>query len=276
MSRLLAISLTSAFFLGTGCQPQQNQGMEQFANDKDFHAAHTLRETPSGPHKGEMVEIAVPGGEKSVAYWVTPGEDPDKAIVMVHEWWGLNDYIKESADAFADEGYAVLAVDLYEGRVAKNRDDAGKYMGEVKEDRATAVVRAALDALTDGKLAKDASIGTIGFCFGGGWSHRAAILGGDRVDACVIYYGAPVMDQGELAKLKAPVLFVWPNKDKWINAEMKDGFVAAMRQAGKELTVAEYTADHAFANPSSDSHDDEAAKDARAKTLAFFKEHLRG
>lgn len=273
MTRLSIPALLAVLAL-TGCNQHGSHSMSDFAADKDFHAAHTLRPTQAAELKGQSVEISVPGGKSAQAYW-TGSAEPKAAIVMIHEWWGLNQHIKETADLLAAAtNVPVLAIDLYEGQVATTREDAAKFMQGVNDARAEAVVRASLDSLTKGGLAKVSKIGTTGYCFGGGWSHRAAILGGKGVAACVIYYGMPVTDAASLAKLEAPVLMVWPNKDRWINAEAVARFKAGMEQAGKELEVLEYDADHAFANPSSASYVSEAAADAWAKTVKFFNEKL--
>jgi carboxymethylenebutenolidase len=276
MTRLSIPALLAGLALAIGgCGQHGAHSMSEFAADKDFHAAHTLRPTQEVALKGETVEITVPGGESAQAYW-TGAKEPKAAIVMIHEWWGLNQHIKETADKLAvATGVPVLAIDLYEGQVATTREDAAKFMQGVSEARAQSVVKASLAALTQGGLAKATKIGTTGYCFGGGWSHRTAILGGKDVAACVIYYGMPVTDEAQLAKLEAPVMMVWPNKDRWINAEAVERFKAAMEKAGKPLEVLEYDADHAFANPSSASYASEAAEDAWAKTVKFFNEKLR-
>jgi carboxymethylenebutenolidase len=255
-----------------GCSAPSD-ALAAHADDADFHAAHTLRETEPAQTLGEDVRFRVgedPEGGRG--YWVATEEDPDRVVLVFHEWWGLNNYVRETADRYAKAlGAAALAVDLYEGKSATTREEAGKLMQAVDAARATEVVRGALAALQDGRLAKDAKVATVGFCFGGGWSHRAAILGGSQVRACVVFYGQPTTEAADLAKLKAPVLMVWPNKDRWINKAMVDGFREAMEKAGKRLEVAEYDADHAFANPSSQSHDSEAATDAFGRATAFMK-----
>lgn len=250
--------------------------MEQFASDKEFHAAHTMKEASAEPLKGKDIEIAV-GEGKAKAYWIAPNQGQNQCVLMVHEWWGLNDNIKHTADEMHEKaGYGVLAIDLYEGRVAKNADEAGKFMAAVDNKKASATINAALRVLRAGvEGSKPAEmLATIGFCFGGGWSHKAAIMGGDSVKACVVFYGMPSTAPGELERLQAPVLFVWAKKDKWINRAVVDGLVSAMQTANKPLEVIEFDADHAFANPTSQSYDGEASKAAWSKTYEFLKEKL--
>lgn len=252
------------------------QGMKEFANDKEFHAAHTMRDAGHVDLHGKDIEIPVADG-KARAYWTAPSEGHKQCVLMVHEWWGLNDNIRETADKLnTEEGYGVLAIDLYDGKVAKNADEAGKYMAAVNDEKASATIEAALKAIESGVegSAPCTEIGTIGFCFGGGWSHRAAILGGDSVKACVVFYGMPSTSPSDLERLKAPVLFVAAKKDKWINSGVVNGFKTAMDKAGKQFQLEEYDADHAFANPTSQSYDGPASKDAWSKTFAFFKKNL--
>jgi len=265
-----------------GCQPpvsavvRQEKGMEQFANDKEFHSAHTMSEVKAKPILGKDIEFTV-GEGKAKAYWTAPAEGHDQSVIMIHEWWGLNDHIRQTADMVHEKtGYGVLAVDLYEGKVAKTPDDAGKYMAAVDQKKASSTLNAAIRLLKAGVDGSKPSskLGTIGFCFGGGWSHKAAIMGGDSVKACAVFYGQPTVAPGELERLIAPVLFVWPNKDKWINKEMVDGFKSAMEAAGKPLEVLEFSADHGFANPSSKSYQSKESQEAWDKTLEFLKKNL--
>ena len=120
----------------------QEKGMEQFTKDKEFHSAHTLREPSGEKLQGKDVTLTV-GDAKVKCYWDAPKEGHDQVVLMVHEWWGLNDNIRETADKLQKEtGYGVLAVDLYEGKVAKNADEAGKYMGAVDSTKASATINA--------------------------------------------------------------------------------------------------------------------------------------
>ena len=167
---------------------------------------------------------------------------------MVHEWWGLNDYIKREAVRLHDRtGYGVLAVDLYGGRVAASPAEAGQLMGAVDPAKSTAIVTGAVQSLTGGVFGTRFNrLGTIGWCFGGGWSLQTAIAGGDQVKACVMYYGMPDDDQDHLAKLHAPVLLVEALQDKWISPEVVAKFKIAMHEAHHSLAVRPYEADHGF------------------------------
>jgi len=251
--------------------------MSPLAADPAFVAAHeSPRPLRFAPKEGKTVTFSTPDGKAAGVVYTPEGKGPFPALIVIHEWWGLNDYIKREAERLHDaHGYAVLAVDMYDGKVATTPEDAGKYMGGVTVGRGTAVVKGAVDSLLGGKFGvKFAKLGTIGWCFGGGWSHRAAIQGGAKVKACVMYYGMPDTDPSDLAKLQAPVLMVWAKKDGWINAKVVDGFKDAMAGAHKSLTVLPFDEGHGFANPSNPQYGKADADKAMAATLAFYKKQL--
>ncbi len=222
---------------------------------------------------------------ESIAYW------PDNAvegylarpsssevrggILVIQEWWGLNDNIRTMARRLAAEGYLALAVDLYEGEVATNRDEARALVTAAMEnaDRLKDNLRAAHAWLA---AAGAGSVGTIGWCFGGGWSLNAAIMLGGDLDAAVIYYGRVVTDD-QLATIEAAVLGHFGSEDGGIPLEGVRAFEARMQDLGKEVTVHVYEgADHAFANPSGTRFDEAAATQAWHRTLKFFAVHLDG
>ena len=219
----------------------------------------------------ETVSITPPGGKAVSAAVALPMRTPAPAVLLVHEWWGLNDQIKSMARAFADQGYVALAIDLYDGKVTDNPDDARAFMGQVQADRATATVGAWMDWLR-ARGDTTAKLGTVGWCFGGGWSLNASLT--RPAEATVIYYGRLVQDQGRLAALHGPVLGHYASRDKWINDNMVAGFESAMTAAGRPFTSHWYEADHAFANPTSARYDEADAALAWTRTLAFFADNL--
>jgi carboxymethylenebutenolidase len=219
----------------------------------------------------ETVSLKTPSGREVKAALALPAKTPAPAVLLVHEWWGLNDQIKTMAAEFAKEGFVALAVDLYNGQVAADPQAAQSYMDGVKPAEATETLDSWVDWLKADKRTTG-KIGTVGWCFGGGWSLVASL---ERpVDATVIYYGKVDLPASELAKLKGPVLGHFAERDKWINTAMVDGFVAAMQQAGKPLEVYRYPADHAFANPTGQNYDKEDAQTAWQRTLDFFRANL--
>ncbi len=219
----------------------------------------------------ESVSLTIPGDLKVDAALALPAKTPAPAILLVHEWWGLNDQIKSVAAALAKEGYLALAVDLYGGKVATTQDDARGYMGQVKPAQATETLAAWLDWLRREPRATG-EIGTVGWCFGGGWSLNAALA--RPVQATVVYYGRVDKTAADLAPLSGPVLGHFATRDGWIDDKMVGRFEKAMDAAGKTYQSHWYEADHAFANPTSARYDADDAALAWQRTLAFFEAHL--
>jgi carboxymethylenebutenolidase len=245
--------------------------MAKFADDKEFQNQHEEPGAIEMEYKGKMVEFSTPDGKKGSAYALLPEEDVKKYLLVIHEWWGLNDHIKREAERLYDSlGVGVLALDIYDGKVADTREDAGKYMQSVKEERAKAIIQGAIEAYaTD-----NAPVATLGWCFGGGWSLQASILAGEQGAGCVIYYGMPVKEAQALAPLQASILGIFAEKDGWITPEVVTQFENLAKATGKDIEVHQFDADHAFANPSSPRYNEEAAQKANALALNFLREQL--
>jgi carboxymethylenebutenolidase len=218
-----------------------------------------------------MIDLA--GGK---AYLSLPagGEGPFPGIVVIQEWWGLNDNIKLWSDRLAADGYAALAVDLYDGAVPTTPDEAMAAMQSVKDDRALEILKAGFDFLGSDARVKAAKVGCIGWCFGGGWSLRLA-LAEPELDACVMYYGRLVDDPAELAKMKAPLCAVFGNQDTGIPPDAVNAFDKALQAAGADYQIHRYDANHAFANPSSARYDQDAAAKAWSVVVPFLAYHLK-
>jgi carboxymethylenebutenolidase len=220
-----------------------------------------------------MIKFNTPGGADANGYLLKAKKPTNNWILVFQEWWGLNDNIKrESENLFNQLGNVnVLALDMYDGKVATTMEEAGKTMQQFKETRGNEIVKGALVY-----IGPEASVGTIGWCFGGGWSLLAALQGGKQTVACVMYYGMPLDDAEMLKKLNSDVLNIWPMQDRRINKQVMDKFAANMQTAGKKLTIKEYDADHAFANPSNTNGYKEAfAKDAWKNTIEYFKARMK-
>lgn len=226
---------------------------------------------------GESVVYASVDGQEVTGYLARPagGEDPLPGLIVIQEWWGLNDNIRSMTEKLAGEGYLALAVDLYQGEVAENRDQASALVRQAM-DRAESLednLRQAQAFLRDQGAP---AVGSIGWCFGGGWSLRTALTLGDELDAAVIYYGRLVTDPDELSSLAAPVLGIFGVLDDGIPVESVREFEAALESLDHPASIHVYPdADHAFANPTGTRYNPEAAEDAWAKTVAFLAEHLR-
>ena len=281
MHRLLvvisALSLSAApASLGApdDAKPHQHGGGDDGAADKEAkvptHQKHNLDASAPKP-AGEEVELKI-GEETSKAYAARPKGKHRGAILVIHEWWGLNDHIKHQADELAKHGYLALAIDLYKGKVATDPKQAGELMGKLDEAWGDKVEEAAVEWLkTEGKVAK---VATIGWCMGGGQSLRASLHDAKDVWATVIYYGMPVSDAAELKKLQGPVLGIWAKKDGWITTDKVEAFDKALTEAGIAHEFHAYDADHAFANPSNGpKYNGKDAKDAWKKTLSFLDKH---
>lgn len=221
---------------------------------------------------GKTITYKTPDGKEAHAYELKAAKPTENYLLVVHEWWGLNDFIKrESEKLYNDLGNInVIALDLYDGKVATTREEAGKLMGAVKEDRAQAIIKGAI-TYTGAK----ARIATIGWCFGGGWGLQSTLLAGKHAIGCVMYYGMPEQDVNRLKTLNTDVLGIFANKDQWINPKVVAQFKGNMAKAGKKLTVYQYDADHGFANPSNPAYNSKATQDAYTHTIAFLKPRLK-
>ena len=226
----------------------------------------------AGHNSTAPVSIKTPSGGTAMGYIAMPEVTPAPTILLIHEWWGLNDQIKSVAAEFAKLGYIALAVDMYGGEYATDSAGAKKLMNDLDPKAGTEQLVTLIDWLKNHEKSTG-KVGAIGWCFGGGWSLNASIA--TPVDATVIYYGRVNKTADELASLNSPVLGHFGTLDKNINAEMVGGFEKAMAAAGKtDLSVNWYEANHAFANPTGARYDEADAALAWERTTAFFKKHL--
>ena len=233
---------------------------------------------PAAPVRGSMVVYANVDGKAVRGYVAEPlhARGPLPAIIVIHEWWGLNDNIRRMTDQLAGEGYLALAVDLYGGQTAATPAAAQRLMGAVMSAPGAASdnLRQAYGYLHATRHAS--RVGVIGWCFGGGWSLQTALMLPDRIAATVMYYGRPVTDVSSLAKLKMPLMGFFGAEDKGITPADVQAFEAALKRAHVHAEIHIYPgAGHAFANPSGGNYRPAAAADAWKRTLAFFARHLK-
>jgi len=225
---------------------------------------------------GQQVVYAEVNGQDITGYLSKPDNagDSNPGIIVIHEWWGLNDNIRMMADKLAGEGYTALAVDLYNGKVAESPDSAGTYARSVKEEEALDNLTQAYQYLSNEQSAD--KVGTIGWCFGGGWSLQTALAHPEKIDATVIYYGRLVTDSAELEKLQMPIIGFFGAEDNGIPPETVHEFESALNEAGVKNSIHIYDgAGHAFANPSGTRYVKEAAEDAWQKTVVFLSDNLK-
>lgn len=281
MKKLIVSALFIAGSLGSFAQskmaccakPTATKRFALLAADKNFRMAHA---NPLKTHYqsaiGKTITYKTPDGNQASAFEFKAKRPTNNYLFVIHEWWGLNDYVKKESETLYNElgDVNIIDLDLYDGKTTDSRDEAGKLMQAVKEDRARAIVKGAI-AYAGSK----ARIATLGWCFGGGWSLQTALLAGRQTIACVMYYGMPEQDINRLKTLHSDVLGNFANKDQWINPKVVAKFEADMKAAGKKATTYEYDADHGFANPSNPIYNSEATKHANARTLAYLKARIK-
>ncbi len=222
--------------------------------------------------KGKQISFKTPDGENGMGYEIRNKKQTKNFLFVIHEWYGLNDYIKQEAELLSSEleNVNVIALDLYDGKVAATADSAMKYVSGVQSERLENIIRGAI-----AYAGTNAKIYTIGWCFGGMWSLQASILAGKQGAGCVMYYGRPETNITKLQQLNTDVIGFFGNQDKSITPEKVTEFENNMKAAGKNLTVFRFDAGHGFANPSNPIFNKEARNDAHKKTLEFLKMRIK-
>lgn len=278
--------------LCTDVHAQENQDdyadrMEQ-EHRADTTVASPMAQEPAIPVTAEEVQYGVLGGEILQGYLAAPAY-PDSvaearggrggalpAVILIHEWWGLNDNVRTVARRLAGEGYRVLAVDLYGGEVASTPAEARQLVGLARDDpgRITQNTRAAYAYLTSEWDAP--GVAAMGWCFGGGVTLQTALAIPEKLDAAVIYYGhVEDAERERLARLQMPILGLFGAEDQGIPVEGVRRFEATLEDLGKSAEIHVYEgAGHAFANPTGQNYATDTAEDAWEKTTTFLREHL--
>jgi len=226
--------------------------------------------------KGNKVSFKS-GNETVSGHLVLPGTNGRRpAIIVIHEWWGLNDWVKEEAQKLAEQGYVALAVDLYRGRSTADPNEAHELMRGLPQDRGMRDLEAAFDYLASRPDVDAKRIGSIGWCMGGGWSIQLAVAE-PRLAACVVNYGALPTDPAAIARIQAAVLGNFGADDRGIPPESVHAFEQAMKAAGKSIDAKIYEgAGHGFENPNNKTgYRPEATADAWARIVAFFAKTLK-
>jgi carboxymethylenebutenolidase len=223
-------------------------------------------------------QVSYKSGDETVngILYAPAGKGPFPALIVIHEWWGLNDWVKQQASKFADEGYVALAVDLYRGKVADNPDLAHELMRGLPEDRAVRDLKAAFDFLASQPNVKKDRIGSIGWCMGGGYSLDTA-LAEPTLAAAVIHYGHLATDPEQLKKIQAPISGVFGGQDRGITPDDVKKFQQQMEKLGKKIEIKIYPdAGHAFENPNNkQGYRAEDAADAWQRTITFLAATLK-
>ena len=222
--------------------------------------------------------VSFPSGNETVQGLLyspsTPGPHP--ALIVIHEWWGLNDWIKQQASDFAAQGYVTLAVDLYRGKVATDPETAHELMRGLPQDRGVRDLVSAANYLKGLKNVDASRIGAVGWCMGGGFAAQFAV-GDPDLRAVAINYGSLPTDPAALKQIHAAILGNFGALDQGITPEDVHDFAAAMQSLGKPVDVKIYPdAGHAFENPNNKGGYRPAdANDAAQRMRVFFHDHLQ-
>ncbi|MGI8469274.1 MAG: dienelactone hydrolase family protein [Pyrinomonadaceae bacterium] len=220
--------------------------------------------------KNETIKFNTANGE-STAYAAIPENENGKGVIVVQEYWGLNDHIKDIANRYADEGFTAIAPDLFRGKLAKDKEEAAKLMQNLEiEDGLNTIESALVKAQENYGVQK---FGITGFCMGGTYAmHAACKLEG--LSAAAAFYG-DFPDEQTLKGLKMPVVFISATKDGWINPEKVRELERIADENFLPIDSVKYEADHAFFNDTRpEVYDKAAAQDAWAKVIEFFDTNL--
>ena len=259
--------LVLALFLLIGCQPNVPDDLKS-----DEHGTEALE---SAPNEHQVAEEAT-YGDNYHGYLVRPdagGKFP--GVILIHEWWGLNQNIKNTAHDLAKEGFVVLAVDLYDGKVAETADDARAYATEARNNPEKSInhLKSAVEFLRQSDYVSG-KVASFGYCFGGGMSMQLSL--NEELDATVIYYGSLETDEKKLSSIDWPVLGVFGEEDTSITPDSVRQFNKSINSLGINNEIYLYGGvGHAFANPSNLGHDPEKTKDAWEKTVDFLNRNLK-
>ena len=220
--------------------------------------------------KTETLDLNTSRGA-TTAYVARPEQDSAAAVILIQEYWGINDHIRDIAGRYANEGYLCLAPDLYRGKVAKNPQEAGQFMQALPIEEGMEIIR---QTIAEAKAKYNVQkLGITGYCMGGIFALRAACEI-DELAAAAPFYG-DIPEEGVLRKLKVPTLFIAGERDGWINPEKVNKLREAARKYDLPLEVVSYDADHAFFNDTRpEVYDGEAAADAWRRVLDLFRKNL--
>jgi len=223
---------------------------------------------------GEMVEFPFAGGNTG-GYLASPKQGSGPGVIVIQEWWGLVDHIKDLCDRFAQEGFVALAPDLYHGKLTKSPDEAGKLMMAMRIDEAERDLSAAAQYLLTLDSTTSDKVGVVGFCMGGALALYTATKN-PQIGASVVFYGGHPKVKPDLPNLHAPVLGLYGEKDRSVTPASAHELERQVKALGKQIEVKVYPgADHGFFNDMRpEVYNAEAAADAWRRTLAFLRENL--
>jgi carboxymethylenebutenolidase len=276
-SAMMALLLAGCAATQTADEQELSATMQEHGNDTPVASPMTAY-APAQPVTSEAVVYTTVAGQ-SLEGWLSRPADAKgdlPALIVIHEWWGLNDNVRRAAERLAGEGYVTLAVDLHQGSTADTPKAAMQMARALSANKEPALANLK-DAITYLQSEVGATkIGVMGWCQGGGWSLLTALSYPTDIDAAVIYYGRVTDDPEELKALDMPVLGVFAGDDFIVPPQMAYSFAAAMAKAKKDLEFYMYRdAAHAFSNPSGTEYKAEAATDAWKHTTEFLARNLQ-
>lgn len=279
MIRVLLAVVCSVLAIQPAIAASENERIAAaHANDEPIASPLATEEPAARVDSRAAVYTSVDGQE--VSGWLAwPAGEPEPgrpALIVIHEWWGLNDNIRATSERLAAEGYVTLAVDLYNGQQAEAPKDAMQLMSVLSDnaDGGLANLSAAYDYLRN-VMGAD-KVGIVGWCLGGRWSLQGALSMPSDLDAMVMYYGGVVTDKQQLETLQMPILGHFASTDPIVPADTVEAFTAGLEELGKDAQVYVYpNTKHAFSNPSGMAYNKEAADLAWSRTVEFFGQHLK-
>jgi carboxymethylenebutenolidase len=221
----------------------------------------------------ETLDLTTDGGRTS-AHVALPseGSSSSAAVLLIQEWWGVNDHIRDIASRYAREGYICVAPDLYRGKVTRDPDEASRLMHALQIEDGISTIRSAMEETK--RKYNVSRMGITGYCMGGTFALRAA-CDLTELDASAPFYG-DIPEEETLSRLKVPTLFIAGERDQWISPEKVEGLKEAARKFNLPVEVVSYDADHAFFNDTRpEVYNPEAAKDAWRRVLELFDNRLR-
>lgn len=272
----LAVAFAGSISAKTADEQELEATMKEHGNDSPVASPMTSY-APAQPVSGAAVVYHTVDGQEIEGWLARPDNATGNlpALIVIHEWWGLNDNIRSTADRLAGEGYIVFAVDLFSGGVASSPAEARELMVQVVEDPEAANdnLRAAYEFVTE--IVGAPRVGSLGWSFGGAWSLNTARLYPEELDAIVIYYGQVTDDEAILRPINAPILGLFAEGDTDITVASVEAFRDALNRLRKNYEVHIYPeVGNAFANPTDSNYDPATAEDAWQRTLEFLKHHL--
>ncbi len=224
---------------------------------------------------GEIIEFK--GNGQPYTGYISPASNGGPAVIVIQEWWGLVDHIKDIADRFASAGFTALAPDFYHGKSTKSPDEAGKLFMALNISDAEKVLKGAIDALLSHPKCTTKTAGVVGFCMGGQLALYAASKNPEKVSACVVFYGIHPNVKPDYENIKAPILGFFGEKDSSVSPAKVKALSEKLNSAGKQHQFHTYPGlDHAFFNDTrAEVYDANAAADSWNKTLEFFRTNVK-